>query len=83
MIKTEPVFYGISVRYVIRPQSNKVIYLSSKERKEWQKKIEERFPKFDRRRYKTEQAAKMAAGKIIKIFPDAPLEIYEGFDLYF
>ena len=51
-------------------------------RKEWLKRIRERFPKFDSQRHHSMGQAKIAAGRIKQVFPDAPIEILPMCDVY-
>jgi hypothetical protein len=51
-------------------------------RKEWRQKIKDKFPDFEKK-HRSMGLAKMAAGKIKKAFPDAPIEILPMCDLYF
>jgi hypothetical protein len=52
-------------------------------RKEWLSRIRERFPKFDSQKHRSLGLAKMAAGKIKQVFPDAPIEILPMCDVCF
>ena len=51
-------------------------------RKNWWKKINAKFPDFEKG-HRTRAAAEKTAEKIKKIFPDAPIEVCPMCDLYF
>jgi len=79
MITYGPDYYVVEVKYETEPPDRHAY----KKKQEWTRAIRKRFRHFNDREFKTEQAAKMFAGKIRKAFPEAPLEIVKRFNLYF
>lgn len=58
--------------------------LHSPERKEMFKRVKEAFPGWAKHNhYRTEQAAKMAVGKMQKKLPDIPFEVNPAIDIGF